>query len=56
MWDIICAKSSKIRPDTTGRKAGIMTEKEEKDRCQQIQEMILREMDCNNGISDEEIL
>ena len=33
-----------------------MTEKEEKDRCQQIQEMILREMDCNNGISDEEIL
>ena len=33
-----------------------MTEKEEKDKCQQIQEMILREMDCNNGISDEEIL
>lgn len=39
-----------------GRKAGIMTKEEEKRRCREIQEMILREMDCNNGVTDEEIL
>ena len=33
-----------------------MTAEEQKKKCQEIQEMILKEMDCNHGVTDEEIL
>jgi len=37
-------------------RTGCMTAEEQKKKCQEIQEMILKEMDCNHGVTDEEIL